>query len=876
VIPAALLSDEELLPPKPLARKQLLGGLFVVSLASLLLELALTRLFSVVLFYHFAFLAISVALLGLGAGGVFAYVKRERLGRWRTGRLATALCLMNAIAVVLVLELVLHLPVSLELSKWNFLKLTVIYLATAVPFFFTGVLFSVVFAREARTIGVLYGADLIGGAMACLAVVPLLNWVGGPNTVIAAALAMALAAQIWSSPREGARHLANGLVTLLAILLALNYSGKLIDIKYAKGMRRDQPWMEWARWNAISRVEVNKQGTGKVIVIDADAQTAIMNTNPYAWDPVYRRDLMAAAPAVANVLRPTGDFAIIGPGGGVDVLRAVANGSKNVTGIEINPLIADNIMRGQYAEYAHHLYEIPEVHIHVADGRSWIRGSNDKYDVIQMTLVDTWASTAAGAYALSENNLYTVEAFKEYFQHLKGDGFIAITRWEFKQPREALRVVSQAIEALRHLGVEDPRAHFIIVSEKPLDEDGRPVLVLVKRSRITREEEGAFLEWVSQHPDLYPLYTPAYYSAETSLSTELLGLDCESAAGRQKFERIKPVPGHGFSASDCRAEVLRTERASPITSARPFVQLIKTRTTGSLIQRTRADFVRQYPYDITPVTDNAPFFFFTIKTKEVLKGIVGGTGKGMDWRINLGSVVLFMLLGISAAAVLAFLILPLALYKPARLHGTKGLWYFVAVGLGYILVEIAFIQRFVLFLGHPTYALTVVVFLMLLSSGTGSIFARRWIGSDRSSHPSKTGLGGPPTSDPRRVRWALGAVVAAIALYLFVLPPMLTSLVGMGFATKLLLTALVLVPLGFAMGMPFPTGLQVVAFAGEDGAGTEWAWAMNAASSVFGSVLAMVIAIHFGLGATLAAGGLAYLVALGLTLRWVPEAAAAR
>src|SRR3954453_7099699 len=170
----------------------------VISCASLLLELALTRLFSVVLFYHFAFLAISIALLGLGAGGVSACVRKQKLETWATAPLAAGLCLVNTVAVLVVLEVVLHLPVSLELTKANFLKLTVIYLVSALPFFFTGVLFSVVFAREARTIGELYGADLIGGAAACLAVVPLLNLVGGPNTVVAAAAAMALGALIWT------------------------------------------------------------------------------------------------------------------------------------------------------------------------------------------------------------------------------------------------------------------------------------------------------------------------------------------------------------------------------------------------------------------------------------------------------------------------------------------------------------------------------------------------------------------------------------------------------------------------------------------------------------------------------------------------------
>ena len=183
---------------------------------------------------------------------------------------------------------------------------------------------------------------------------------------------------------------------------------------------------------------------------------------------------MSAPPALANVLRPHGEFAIIGPGGGVDVLRAVANGSPSVTGIEINPIIATTIMRGRYADYSQHLYERPDVHIHVTDGRSFLRSTPQHFDVVQMTLVDTWASTAAGAFALSENNLYTVEAFREYFDHLKPDGMIAITRWEFRHPREALRVVAVAMEALHRLGVANPARNFIVVSQGALERRRHP------------------------------------------------------------------------------------------------------------------------------------------------------------------------------------------------------------------------------------------------------------------------------------------------------------------------------------------------------------------------------------------------------------------
>src|SRR5438132_5046721 len=379
----------------------------------------------------------------------------------------------------------------------------------AVPFLFTGLLFSVVFARETERIPWLYGADLAGGSMACLAVVPLLNWWGGPNTILFAGVTQAIAAVLWGQNRTERRVAGLFAVALLTLIVA-NHSGTLIDVVYAKGMFRDPAWVEFARWDALSRVEVDRQGQAKAIVIDADASTYIMNADLKHWhDTEWESDLMASPPALANVLRPRGEFAIIGPGGGVDVLRAVANGSPSVTGIEINPIIANSIMRDRYADYSYHLYERPEVHLHVTDGRSFVRNAKQEFDVVQMTLVDTWASTAAGAFALSENSLYTVDAFREYFEHLKPDGMIAITRWEFRQPREALRVVSVATEALHQLGVANPAGHFMVVSEGDLDEDGIPVVVLAKKSPFTRQEQEAVEAHLQSYPALVPLYLPS-------------------------------------------------------------------------------------------------------------------------------------------------------------------------------------------------------------------------------------------------------------------------------------------------------------------------------------------------------------------------------
>jgi spermidine synthase len=785
--------------------RTLLLGIGFSSFAALLLELALTRLFSVVLFYHFAFLAISIALLGLGAGGVFAYLAKSRLARIETRPLAAAISCLNAVVIPIILEIVLHVPVSLELSWNNLLKLTLLYLSAAVPFLLTGFLFSVVFARETRTITRLYGADLLGGALACLSVVPLLNWVGGPNAILFAGMVMALAGGVWASSST-LRKIAAALAGALILLIAVNHSGRIIDVIYAKGTFRDKAWVEFARWNAISRVEVDRQGdNSKTIVIDADASTYIMNVDPHAWQgTAWQKNLMASPPALANVLRPHGEFAIIGPGGGVDVLRAVAKGSPNVTGIEINPIIANSIMRGVYADYSYHLYERPEVHLHVTDGRSFVRNAQQQFDVLQMTLVDTWASTAAGAFALSENSLYTVDAFREYFEHLKPDGMIAITRWEFRQPREALRVVSVATEALHQLGVENPAKHFIVVSEGDLDEDGIPVVVLAKKTPFTQTEEEAARKHLQDNEDLVALYTP-------------------SAPGQNPFSAL-------IARNDPRA------------------------------------FARDYPYNVAPVDDNAPFFFFTLKTDQILHD--SGLQRGIDWKVNLGVVVLGIVFVISLVAVFTFLIAPMAL-RGGRRQRVLPLLYFVAVGLGYILVEIAFIQRFVLFLGHPTYALTVVIFLLLLSSGAGSLLSRRWL--------SETARGWMP----------LILLVIAIALYTWALTGLLSSLIGLPFVVKLLVSGIVLVPLGFAMGMPFPTGLRTMANTTEvelpaselgdpanlEDNAVEWAWAMNAASSVLGSVLAMVIAIHFGLNVTLACGVAAYMLALALFPTLAPRRA---
>jgi hypothetical protein len=363
------------------------------------------------------------------------------------------------------------------------------------------------------------------------------------------------------------------------------------------------------------------------------------------------------------------------------------------------------------------------------------------------------------------------------------------------------------MEALHKIGVADPRKHFIIIADGNLDEDGRPVLVLAKKSPFTQAEYALVAAHERSNHNLVWLNPPSDFSYFTS----------KQARDRQGSSPVRDLP----------------------PAAEAFRKLIESNDPRQ--------FAHDYTYNVSPVSDSAPFFFFTLKTGYVIRNILAGTGRGMDWRINLGVVVLGMLLIISAIAVLAFLVLPLALHRRGSGAGSKtkvtALLYFIAVGFGYILVEISLIQRFVLFLGHPTYALTVVVFLLLLSSGAGSVMARRWISSSM------------------KVLQLLALIAIVIALHVLLLPSLLSAAVGLPFAVKLIISGAVLAPLGFLMGMPFPTGLRLVET-------VEWAWALNAAASVLGSVMAMVIAIHFGLTITLGCAAVAYVLAALCSNTW--------
>ncbi|MBI3209357.1 MAG: class I SAM-dependent methyltransferase [Candidatus Solibacter usitatus] len=763
-------------PSKPISWPQIYLGVALTTLATLILELSLTRIFSVVFHYHFAFLAISIALFGLGAGGVLSYWLKSK-----SSKLFSRIGILSTVNAILVPGSLLFLLT--RDSEFDTLLLAIVYFTSAIPFIASGAVVATVIAETIERVDRVYFFDLLGAAGGCLLLVPFLNYLGGPNAVIATGVLYAVAGAIWFHVEGRIQGRAAAVLIALALtaLVVLNIKKPVVEVQFAKGQRL--PAEAFTKWNLFSRIGV--QDDKNLIVIDADASTGIPTMDLDHMQPADRKNLMTEGPSLPYWIKPGAKTLVIGSGGGYDVARAIASGSKDVTAVEINPIIANTVMRDKFAGKSRRIYFRPEVRVFVEDGRSFARRSGEKYQVIQATLVDTWASTAAGAFALTENNLYTSEAFHDYLSHLTDDGILAFTRWGFEPPRESLRLLALAREALLQLGEKNPALHVVIGRERAnlLQGWGATDTVIITRKPIT----------AAQIPTLKAALADA---ALTALY----------------------YPG--------------------ILDSTAFSQYLSAPDPAS--------FYAGYRYNVTPVSDDRPFFFFTVQPRDVLQFFGTAYRESADYKINKAVPLLFGLVGISILAMVITLALP-PLLLGTRLPAEKGvrryLLYFAAIGTGYILVQVALIQKFVLFLGHPTYALTVIIFSMLLSSGIGSGLSGRFLRNT--------------TKSWMRTLAIIAALVAVLAL---VAGPITRMGVGLPLWVKMSIAIVMIAPAGFFMGMPFPAGLAYLER--RHSPSVRWAWSLNAASSVTGSAFAMVLALYLGLQATLLIGGLCYLLAL--------------
>jgi hypothetical protein len=474
---------------------------------------------------------------------------------------------------------------------------------------------------------------------------------------------------------------------------------------------------------------------------------------------------------------------VIGPGGGRDLLSALVFGATRVDAVEINPIIARDIMQDRFRMYSGGIYQDPRVAVHVDDGRSFVRRSAAEYDVIQASLVDTWAATAAGAYTLTENSLYTAEAFGEYLDHLSDRGVLTITRWVF----DGLRLVSLAQAACAARGL-DPSKHLAVIRYD------RVATFLLKKTPFT-DAEVARLTTIAHDLEFSILYAPGVES-----------------------DPIVNEP----------AEMVRSR-----TSAADYRRLI--------LAGDRDAFYARYPLDIRPTTDDRPFFFHTTRLENQFETAFGKTmlfGNGLS--------ALLTLFGISAVLVLLFIVGPLIIGADRPGAGWPAwLAYFGALGAGFMLLEVALLQQFVLLLGHPVYSLTVTLFSLLLGTGAGSLISRR-VTADRVKTVTRRAIA--------------GIAVVALAAPL-VIPRVIDTAIPWPLALRIALAIALLLPLGVLLGLPLPGGMRLLAATRPDI--IPWGWGLNGAFSVVGATLAVFIAMNWGFSTALITAAVVYATAAG-------------
>ncbi len=768
-------------------------GISLAAMATLMLELTLTRVFSVTMWYHFAFMAISLALFGLGAGAIYLYLWPERFPVEKLESQSSLWMLAFAASLPVIFGIIIRIPFGGGISWLSFRQLTYIYILAAIPFLLGGMAIALAFRHRSQVISRVYFYDLVGAGLGCALTLLLLTFVPAPQGVVVISMVGAVAGLIFGWPQANLRRAGLGVLAFLAVLLVLDGPLGLFQINRVKGVdeatQRDRVFEQW---NSFSRIvgyrltNAEMEGWGLsgdpnrptlaeqvLLLIDGDAATPVAL---FDGDLEKARYLLNDVTNLAYNLRQDAHVLVIGPGGGRDVLAALASGQAQVDGVEINPIMTEAVHEFSYL--SGDLYNLPNVNITVDEGRNFIARSTQQWDIIQSSLVDTWAATSAGAFVLSESNLYTVEAFEDYIDHLSPDGIFTMSRWYHgDRPTETLRMTAVALTALEKLGIENPAEHIAIVVRP----EALIATLLVKRSPFTAEESDILLR-VSQERGFVPLQIP---------------------------NRVAEPPVRDL-----------------------------------VYNQNRADFWDNYPADVSPTTDDKPYFFYTLRLGN-LDDLVNE--RGVSNMNNQGIFVLYSLLIIVSVLAVLTILVPLWWKRRDALANAPGRWYyvgyFVSLGIAFLLVEIPLIQRFGLFLGHPIYALAVILFSVLLFSGVGSYLSGRLAGE----RPARLAVR------------AIPLLLALVTVYAFTLTPFLRGQLHLELPTRIALSVLLIAPLGLFMGMPMPLGIAAL-----DKVRPQlipWMWGINGATSVVASVLATVVSLNIGLRGTLLVGMGIYAVA---------------
>jgi SAM-dependent methyltransferase len=770
-----------------------------------MLQICLTRVLSVMAYFHLSFFCISMAMLGMTAGALWTYLRR--IGETDYAALLPRYTLYYAVAAMLVplLLVTTYLPMNVGLTTLLAVIKTSVLLA--IPFFFAGIVVALCLTRagDMGSINMRYGFDLVGAAFGCLLSIPLLNLVNGPAALVVAGLLGVLASMMFTralsnqakATRNYWQRLNTTAFTAGAFVLIL-LAGTAIHIPSTKTPELAVMGSEYSRWNSFSRVSVTYADTFSPFYWGASKDAPShpieqrhLTIDELAGTPFYKYDPTPGAYAfldyditsLAFQMRRAGDAAVIGIGGGRDAIAARHYGFSSVTVVELNPIIIDLLtVTEPYASFAGLKFD-PAISFHVDDGRSWFARTQQKFDLIQMSLVDTMAATGAGAFTLSENNLYTVEGWGHFLRALKPGGVLTVSRYYSPSNLdETAKLYALSLSALIRAGVSDPASHIYIAGAKNI------ASLVISTQPLSADDLARMDGWVDQ-----------------------------------RGFRILARPG-----------------SAAIT---PVLQELSEAGSEAELKAISDKQI----LDISAPTDARPFFFNQLRLSSLFD-LNQAYDHEYDAGVQTGNLraayTLLFLIGLSLLAVIAVLLVPAwsAVRGVDRSLARAGTSYFLLIGLGFMLVEIALIQRLSVFLGHPIYGMAIALFSLILLTGIGSFVGER-LKIDRS----------PATL----LAYAIVTCVV-ITLLALVAPSWLHAFEDQNLLSRATLAVLTAGIPALLMGMAMPAGMRLTER--WDTTPTPWFWAVNGAAGVMASGLAIMISMNFGIPTTMMSGAACYLL----------------
>lgn len=780
-------------------RLSLLAAVAIISASALAYEVLLMRLFSIIQWHHFAYMMISLALLGYGVSGVFLALNRDRLVKlfptWTMANMLLFSC--SAPMCFLLAQYIPFNPAEMLWTPMQLWNLCSIYLILALPFFFAANVAGLALYRYKDRISSIYAADLSGAGIGSIGIM-LLLFLLLPEKILTVLMLSGVVATLLVSSHDLKRSKPWVMLSVIIGLTAVITPSASIALKVSPYKTLNQ-LLQLPGTQIIGRyssplglIDIVKSGTAPLrhapglslnatteppeqlaVFTDADNMTAITR---YDGNPQTLGYLDQTTSALPYHLKRHADVLILGAGTGSDVLQANYHAIKHIDAVELNPQIVELVQR-KYAGFTGYLYSSAHVDVHVDEARGYLAATGKTYNLVNLSLLDAFGASAAGLYSMAENYLYTEQAVREYLRHVSPDGYLSITRWIKIPPRDEAKLLATVIGALKTAGIAQPRQQIVMIR------GWQTSTLLVKRGIISADEIARLKQFCNERS-----FDPVYYPGIT-----------EQEANRFNVQQ------------------------------QPYLYRAATALLGD---RSQA-FIDAYKFNIEPATDDKPYLFHFFKWR-TLPEISSLMASGGSFLLESGYLLLIAALVQAVLASLLLIALPLRLWKnklgiePDSENHLPLLAYFFCLGLAFLFIEIAFIQKFMLILHHPLYAITVVLSTFLLSAGAGSYFSTRLT----------AGTETPILMLP------IGVIALLSVNYALGFGTIVEFLLKTGSLSRYLFSVILIAPLGFCMGMPFPVALAKISRTNP--ALIPWAWGINGCASVISAILATLIAMQFG------------------------------